>query len=326
VLADCYNPQYSNWDGANGDSSWAHLMLAVRYNPCLGDAWTSVWAVALNRGDTTMADTALARMLDCHFLTRATIDLYHWTLRWLPQRAVIVVSGDFPTYGLYALQRTLHLRPDVAIVNRDMLHLPRYARWVRDHYGLPMPMSDAEMDTFTYEPAPAWLRNGVSPRTVVLLADKVIFHWLDRARAGTLGRPFTAQADVIGDVFVSARNRFIMMGPFYQLTRMKEGPELDTAAVRSSLAVVDPKDFAGPAASPGDPSPYRKGSANPACALGWVAAQYTQFMIDSRKSRDAEWGLQLVAALEVACGNDTGLAKWLATARQQTRSRPKRHR
>src|SRR5204863_4298092 len=51
VLADCYDPVASAWDGANADSAWTHFRAAAASDPRNAQAWLGVWKHAIARGD-----------------------------------------------------------------------------------------------------------------------------------------------------------------------------------------------------------------------------------------------------------------------------------
>jgi hypothetical protein len=138
-MADLFNPTSSGWDAIDPDSSWAHLLTAVRCDPTDGNAWLGVWIGALSRADTALERRALDALVKNRFLTGPWLTHARWVLESAPPRAVLIANGDLDTYPPVALQVVQHVRSDVVVVNRNLLNLRWYAERLRDHFGLPLP-------------------------------------------------------------------------------------------------------------------------------------------------------------------------------------------
>ncbi|UCD06206.1 MAG: tetratricopeptide repeat protein [candidate division WOR-3 bacterium] len=65
-----------------------------------------------------------------------------------PRDAILVTNGDYDTYPAWYLQQS-GIRSDVAIVNRSLLNIRDYARFLM-RTGLPLGLSDEELDTIDH--------------------------------------------------------------------------------------------------------------------------------------------------------------------------------
>jgi len=66
-----------------------------------------------------------------------------------PQNAILITNGDYDTYPAWYLQAR-GVRQDVIIVNRSLLNLKDYARYLMQ-MGLPLTISDEEMDKIRHK-------------------------------------------------------------------------------------------------------------------------------------------------------------------------------
>ena len=190
-------------------------------------AWAGLGAVALARRVGAPAATGVAVALFPALLNWSAVDrtrlpeaalpraTAEGLLGPLPPRAVLFVAGDNDTYPLWYAQRTLGLRPDVAVITVPLL------------------------------PA-AWYREELARRDTLLAADAGRLRWAGRAatlqeivaRAGALGRP------VAMAVAMSPRDRdavggaWVLRGPVYVQRGDGDGDggpgiDVDTAAARA---------------------------------------------------------------------------------------------
>jgi tetratricopeptide (TPR) repeat protein len=255
VLAAAYNPMYGSWEQTNADTTWAHLMRAVRCDSTDGDAWSWIWSQAVRRGDRAMEKRALRRMMETGFLTPPVVAYNRWMMRYLPEDALLLTSGDWDTYPAEALQQVDNFRPDVAVVNLPLLNTTWYAEYLRNRYSLPLPFSDEELAD-------------LKPKTddsghIVTVAAQVLDGWLDMSRAGSLTRPIAVSVTVSPNVLMPAlRDSLLYMGSFLIWQPQAPGSPADTTAMQLCLSSVNPEDFAGPFFSPGDRSPIRVMASN----------------------------------------------------------------
>ena len=252
TLAALYNPQYSTWDGASSDSTWAHLMAAVRADSSDGNAWMTIWAEAQHHGDAALEQRALQRLVATGFLTGPWMNHARWVLESAPPRAILLANGDIDTYPPLAAQVVSGIRSDVAVVNMPMLDLPWYVELIHRRYGVPLPQ-------------PGTTLNGRA-------SDAIIEHWRKHAAAGTLGRPLAVllTAGVEGAQTGSGKPQ--LAGPFWLITGKAARP--DTVRLTAAYARAKALDWRGPAISTDDRSPVRQAAAmNPAVIVAYVAVQ-----------------------------------------------------
>jgi tetratricopeptide (TPR) repeat protein len=254
VLADTYNPQYTDWNGAAADSVWPHLKAAAACDPADGNVGFALWIAAQQRGDGGQAREALDRLMRTGLLPGPALTYARWLLRLAPDRAVVITGGDLDTYPAAAVQALEGLRPDVAVVNLPMLNLPWYVRLVAQRDGLPLPL-------------PADSLAGDLPQTD--LATIALRVWRLRAVAGTLGRPLTFAISAGSQPVAADLGGLRIEGPVF---RVVSGPdEFDTSAADRALHAADSMAWRGPVVSPFDRSPLRRTSTHPATTVLFLA-------------------------------------------------------
>ena len=248
VIADAVNPLVGEWEMANAERTWRSLNEAVRCDSSDGNAWLGLWGEALHRGDVVTMRVAEQKLIDIGFFTDAILAYSRWTLRGLPQGAILITNGDMDTYPTYAIQKVEGVRPDVVIVNRGLLTQDWYARYLRDHEGLSLPLGDVALEEF--------IAKKNAQGNIVTLSDEIFARWIDQAKAGTLSRPIAIGATVAGSYYANEREHFGNAGAFL-FWSPATNPTPDFAAMQKGLAGVRPEDFAGPWASEQDRSPIR---------------------------------------------------------------------
>jgi tetratricopeptide (TPR) repeat protein len=248
VLADCYDPSLSGWQGANTDSAWAHIRQAAADDPHNGEAWLSVWKHSVARGDSARERESLQALGSIGYFTPAVIAYNRWQLEFLPPRAVLLTRGDMDTYPSRMLQTSSGVRADVAIVNLALLNWPDYATAIGRRAGLPLP---ARIDS---SKTPRDSVSGMEPS----VSDRVVSSWADSLKRGTLPRPLTVAASAarIGET-PALLGRLTLVGPFYDVARDTGATPDDLPRLRATVAAIDPPAFAGPWASDLDQSQIR---------------------------------------------------------------------
>jgi hypothetical protein len=238
VTAEWYSPRYQcGKDDANPDKTWKHLQKAVECDPSDGNAWTLIWIESMERGDLASEKKALRKMIESELLTPSLLTYTRWVLESLPQNAILLTNGDQDTYPAVALQVTENLRPDVAIVNMSLLNLHWYARWVRDHYNVPLPYDDKELDEVSPKPTDdGWL----------FISKQIIRGWIDMLKDGKLGRPLTVAVTMYDRKFYpESEDHQQYAGPYFQYFPEKAEDPLNMDKVKKSIDAVHPEAFAG---------------------------------------------------------------------------------
>jgi hypothetical protein len=251
VLAALFMPRYAPRGRADDDSTWTHLIDAVKCDPSDGNAWSYVWKYAIIRRDSASESRALRALVATGFLTPPQLTYAEWLLRSLPPRAVLLTGGDIDTYGPLAVQVVKGVRPDVAVLNVVMLTAPWYSRPMLARHDL------------SYDPKLAADSTGTDGEKIV--------RWLRQAAAaGALGRPvafaLTAPIDT-----TSRESGLQLAGPFW-LVVSSGAAKTDSMKIAESLRNADALDWRGPAVASSDRSPaHRVYESAPALVVGRVA-------------------------------------------------------
>ena len=250
VIADAVNPMLGKWEGSDPERTWRSLNEAVRCDSTDGNAWLGIWGEALHRLDVPMMRRAEGKLIETGFLSDAVLAFSRWTMRALPENAILITNGDMDTYPTYVIQKVQSFRPDVAIINRSLLSTLSYQRYVRDHEGVPMPFDDAALERL----APERDEQG----NVRMPSDQIFQRWTDQARGGQFRRPIAIAATVDESFLQNYKANLVPSGGFllYAVKPGQAGSGID--AMRRSLVGVKAADFAGPWTVERDRSPIRR--------------------------------------------------------------------
>jgi hypothetical protein len=237
VRAALFMPRWAPRGRADNDSTWAHLMEAVKCDASDGNAWSYVWKYAIMRRDSAAESRALRSLVTTGFLTSSQLTRAEWVLRSLPPRAVLLTGGDLDTQAPLAAQVVRGVRPDVAVVNVVMLTAPWYSVPVLARHGLRYDASGAVDSTRT-------------------AAEKVV-GWLRReASNGTLGRPVAFA--LTAPIDTTSRDGALQLAGPYWLVVQPGVTRTDSAKIAESLRNADALDWRGPAVAPSDRSPTHR--------------------------------------------------------------------
>ena len=291
VIADASNPMYGNWEGANEDTSWTHLMDAIRCDSSDGNAWITAWVEAIKHNNMPMMQEACHRLISTGFLTGPALSWGTWLLRGLPQDAILITNGDMDTFPPSAIQVAEGFRPDVAIVNRSLLNTPWYARYVRDYEKVSIPFSDAALDTLS--------ATRDSAGKVHTPSDAIFQSWLKEKEDGQLQRPLAIAVTVDWDLYAADSNQIEFAGPFLLWTQNPVRGTIDTTLVLASFKDVRPGDFAGDWVSPQDRSPVRRTATRTVVGnVIYASWRLAKTMTDAHDFAEAQhwvdWGEELV--------------------------------
>lgn len=291
VLADVFNPTYGAWESANSDSTWRHLQQAVACDTNNGNAWVSIWSEAVRRGELPMMKRALRSTFASGFFTRAALAYNRWMLLHLPENTMLVTNGDMDTYPAVALQEAEAFRADVAVVNRSLLNTAWYARFIRAHYGLVLPLRDSQLGSLNaYKDAQG---------NVVTISDQILHAWLKQKASGDFARPIAFSVTVDPSFTDAIRPHLQSAGPYslWRSTATEAAP--DTALLRSNLTSIHPEDFAGPFADARDRSSVRQAfTMGMATNVTAAALLYSDVLIKSGSFAEAQRWLSWAEAFE----------------------------
>ena len=297
VMAAIHNPTYGKWPGADPDSTWQHLMAAAACDSNDGNVWTGIWVEAIRRNDPQLVDRASRRMYGSGFFAPALLAYNRWMMRHLPQNAILITNGDMDTYPAAALQETENFRSDVVVVNRSLLNTSWYARYLRDHRGLSLPVEDALLD-------------GLQPyqdeegRTM-FVSDQIIRGWMQQRQQGEFGRPITISVTVGKRAFDhDIRDHLCFFGPFHSWYPVPASSPVDVTMLQACLSGIEPDDFSGPWVSESDRSPVRRvGTGNLAKNITAAALRYSEALLESDRRDEARemvrWAKRFEKATEL---------------------------
>lgn len=297
VLASAYNPIYGKGVQTDFDSVWHHLQAAADCDSSDGNVWTGIWVEAIHRGDRQMVNRASRRMAQTGFFTPALLAYNRWMLRYLPRNALLITNGDMDTYPAAALQEVENFRTDVVVVNRSLLNTPWYARYLRDHCGLSLPVEDARLDSLQ-------ARQDEEGR-MVFVSDQIIRGWMQQRRDGQFGRPIAVSVTVGERAFDrDTRDHLCFFGPFHSWFPLPTSNQIDTSMVNACLSQIDTDDFSGPLVSPADRSPVRRiGTGQLVKNITAAALRYSEVLIESGQTDRARemlsWAERFEKATEI---------------------------
>jgi tetratricopeptide (TPR) repeat protein len=251
VIAQVYRFEYGDSRPPEAaDSAWIHGLQAVACDSTNGEAWFGLWRDALYYRDVDRETEALRHLVDSGFLTPGIVAVNEWLLRSAPESALVLVNGDLDTYPAVALQTLRGVRRDVAIVNTALLNLASYARLIRDRHGIPLPVTDAQLDTLQ----PYLDEQGLA----VYRSTAIVRGWMRSHLAGALGRPLVASFTSGDPSRFGGPGMWRNLGPYRLHVSDSADPLPDRQSVRSYFEHLEAKDFLGPLTSPQDPSPVRR--------------------------------------------------------------------
>lgn len=288
VIAEACNPQYGIWEQANSDTAWQHLQQAVHCNPDDGNALLDIWIEGIRREDEAQWKNALRGLMKSKFFTTATLSYNRWLLAHLPKDAVLFTNGDMDTYPTAALQLVEQFRTDVAIVNLSLLNTPWYAHFISKYYNVPLPFSDAAIDSLRYYQ--------VSQNHFLSPSSQIVQGWFAQKEKNNFSRPIAISTTVDTNSLPDIRNRLKLAGAYWIWFPQNVDIPHDLQLMQKSFKSIDPKNFAGPFISSQDRSCiriyYRNG---PALNLISAMLHYSDLLIHGKHISEA---LQTINAAE----------------------------
>jgi hypothetical protein len=237
VRASLFMPRYAPKGRADDDSTWTHLIDAVKCDPSDGNAWSYVWKYAIMRQDSAAESRALQALVTTGYLTQPQITYAKWLLQSLPPRAVLLTGGDIDTYAPLAVQVAMGVRRDVAVVNAVMLNGAWYSKPILARHQLHYEASIVGDSTAT--------------------AAERIIAWLRRsAVTGALDRPLAFA--LTAPIDTTAHNSALQLAGPYWLTVRPGSAKTNSAKVAESLRAAETMDWRGPTIAGSDRSPLHR--------------------------------------------------------------------
>jgi hypothetical protein len=303
VLADAFSPRLASWYLANSDSSWAHLLEGIACDSTDGNLWLSMYTESLQRNRPDLTRRSLRSLYASHFFTPSALAYARWMADGLPKGSILLTNGDMDSYPLWCLQEVEGLRTDVAVVNRALLNVPWYARYIRDRYSVPLPFKDAVLDSLRQE----WWTKGAP-------SDRIVAGWAAMKRTRVLSNPLHLSV-TLDEVQPVLQPNLRLVGASWEFLSDPVKVDVDTVAVRRSLQSIHPSDFRGPIASERDRSPVRQGST---IATNVVSSQlmYAGALFEAGRQTDAMREISRARLMAQEAGIEALMASEIEKTRQ----------
>ena len=221
VMGSSFNPQYQ-WDRADDDMSWQHFMEARRCDPTDAFTWVESIVPAMRHGQSDVADEAISDLLETGAFPLGSVAFNRWMLHEVPDNAVLVTWGDLDTFPAWGLQLSDGVRPDVAVVNVNLLSAWWYATLIRDRYDLPLVANEPESHTI----------------------ESTLRAWRFMNAEGTLGRPLVFATTVPRELVADGPGR-LQLESGHRSIRVSPNPTpIDSAlSAATSIAMLRGADF-----------------------------------------------------------------------------------
>jgi hypothetical protein len=241
VMRHVADPGLSNWSKARRPLAAEYADRLARCAPTSGDAWYGKAWHAAWRADTAAEGEALRKLREVPLFSDAQVALARWWLEALPPRAIFVLPGEVDYVTLRMLQEAGE-RQDVVLVESGALEMPSFVKALRSRHGLPLPFSDAAIDSLDDE-GEYW-------------GSRVIDHWRALAREGSLDRGLAISTAVDEEDFTGS-GIFRGNGALLVLVDTAWSAAPDPVAAWRRVRAVSGT-ISGPATRPDDPSPARR--------------------------------------------------------------------
>lgn len=128
----------------DGDAALEYLRRCREIAPDDEYVLITIAVIYDKRGQWTKSQEIYKTIFDQKVLARPLQDFGYNMLVGLPEGAVLVTNGDNDTFPPLALQAGLNLRPDVAVVNRQLLNLEDFVDGLFERYPNIKPQGEIE--------------------------------------------------------------------------------------------------------------------------------------------------------------------------------------
>ncbi len=235
---------------STSDTTWVHLLEAVRCDSSDGNAWLSIWNDAIFHNKWIAMETAILMMEQTGFFTPAALEFGRWMLRTVPPDAILITNGDMDTYPLLVCQAAEGFRKDVTIVERGLLGTTDFLRYLKERHNLPVPFSESKIEVL--------LGSREMEENYLYLSDLVFEAWIEMKKGGKLDRPIALAITLDRAVIARERDHLRNAGPFYLWQSDRVDQKNDRVELQKSIAAIEPTAFSGPWVSAQDRSPVRR--------------------------------------------------------------------
>lgn len=234
----------------NHDSILVHVKKAIECDSSDPNAWLMMWGEAIKLGDTELHHKSLIKLAETGFLTKAALAYGRAELRYLPQNAIYITGGDMDTYPAKIVQVSEGFRADVTVIEQEHLGINWAARFIRDHQGVQLSVSDTDLDL---------MKNITdSQGKTITTSQQMLKRLIDQKLSGEFKRPIAIAPTVSEKFYDSYKEYFQYSGMYLLFQPVKTVGIIDTAAVRECISGLNPEDFTGSWVSANDRSPVRR--------------------------------------------------------------------
>ncbi len=142
------------------------------------------------------------------------------------QGAILFTGGDNDTFPLWCIQDVYGVRPDVKVVNFSLSNLAWYIKQLRDQRGVPITLSDAEIDALR----PYYFKE---TKEIVRIQDQILEH-IVATNKGKLPIYLTVSSPEVSHLFQgeALQDHLVLEGMLYRLTPGSKKNQIDFEKVK----------------------------------------------------------------------------------------------
>lgn len=192
-------------------------------------AHTQLWANYFGNGELTKSRAELRALGEAGYFPTVLEELAYNMLVGLEPDAVLFTNGDNDTYPLFVLQEHGGFRPDVRVVNLNLLNLPKVAKMLRDSLGVPIAMTDEQIGRLRAE-------KDMATGRLKLPADFLVGEIVRESRKSK--RPVYFAITVHDDRRRDYEGQLVLEGMVYRIGDEANGGRADREKIARNLAEV----------------------------------------------------------------------------------------
>lgn len=122
----------------------SQLERAAALDPSYSDPWFGLAVNYMDQNEEEKVDVALKKILDARVIRDEVMDYSYNMLISMAPNSILITNGDNDTYPGWILTRILNIRPDITIVNRNLLNTEWYPSYLIRN-GLPNFITEGEL-------------------------------------------------------------------------------------------------------------------------------------------------------------------------------------